>query len=61
MVGEILNKYKNDVEVARMVPSSGGVFNVRVNGATVFSKKAEQDRFPNSGEAVERIEQAIAQ
>lgn len=56
MVGEILNQYKNEVEVARLVPSSGGVFDVRVDGTTVFSKKAEHDRFPEPGEALKRIE-----
>ncbi|PSR20320.1 MAG: hypothetical protein C7B45_15430 [Sulfobacillus acidophilus] len=56
MVGEILNHYKNDVEVARLVPSSGGVFEVRVDGSTVFSKKAEHDRFPEPGEALQRVQ-----
>ncbi len=55
MVGEILDKFKNKVEVARLVPSSGGVFEVRVDGQTVFSKKAEQDRFPEPEEVVERM------
>jgi selT/selW/selH-like putative selenoprotein len=56
VVAEILNKYKNDISVARMVPSSGGVFYVRVDGHTVFFNKDEEDRFPNPGESVERIE-----
>ncbi len=55
MVGEILDKFKNDVEVARLIPSSGGVFVVRADGQTVFSKKAEQDRFPEPNEVLERI------
>jgi selenoprotein W-related protein len=55
VVGEILNQYKNDVEVARLIPSSGGVFEVRVDGVTVFSKKAEHERFPDPGEALQRI------
>lgn len=32
-----------------MVPSSGGVFEVTVDGELVFSKKA-QDRFPDHAE-----------
>jgi selT/selW/selH-like putative selenoprotein len=37
-----------------MVPSSGGVFEVTVDGALVFSKRAEK-RHAEPGEVVERI------
>lgn len=37
-----------------LVPSSGGVFEIVVDGSKVFSKK-ELGRFPNEGEVVERI------
>ncbi len=55
MVGEILNRYKNDVEVARLIPSSGGVFNVSVNGTVIFSKKQENNRFPEPDEILGRM------
>jgi selenoprotein W-related protein len=42
-----------DVEV-RLVPSSGGVFEVTVNGNLVFSKKALR-RHPQPGEIVQLI------
>ena len=50
MVGEILQAMKNDVGRAALIPSGGGVFDIRVDGATVFSK-AESGRFPEPGEA----------
>ena len=42
-----------DVEV-RLVPSSGGVFEVTVDGNLVFSKKALR-RHPQPGEIVQLI------
>ena len=50
-----MGKFKNDVTEAKLVPSSGGVFDIRVDGRTVFSRKAEDGRFPNPGEAAERV------
>lgn len=50
MVGEILQAFKNDIARATLVPSEGGVFDIRVDGKTVFSKK-ETGRFPEPGEA----------
>jgi len=38
-----------------LVPSSGGVFEVTVNGSLVFSKKAT-GRFPETDEALRLIE-----
>jgi selenoprotein W-related protein len=54
-VEEILNKYKNAIAEATLVPSSGGVFEVTVNGRPVFSKK-ETGRFPQPGELVQAID-----
>ncbi len=39
----------------RLVPSSGGVFLVTVDGATVFSKKECGGRHAEPGEVVARI------
>ncbi len=38
-----------------MIPSSGGVFEVTVDGELVFSKKA-QDRFPEHAEIFREID-----
>ena len=40
--------------IAEMRPSSGGVFEVDVNGTNLFSKK-QLGRFPNDGEIVQLI------
>jgi selT/selW/selH-like putative selenoprotein len=55
-VAEILGHFKNRVEELRLVPSSGGVFELTDldGGRTVFSKAAEQ-RFPDEGELVRRL------
>jgi len=54
-VEEILDKYRNQVAEATLIPSSGGVFEVQVNGRTIFSKK-ETGRFPTPGELTRALE-----
>ena len=39
---------------SKLVPSRGGVFEISVDGKTIFSKRA-LDRFPEDGEVVELI------
>lgn len=51
VVTEILQAKKGAVEQAVLVPSSGGVFDVAVNGRRIFSKH-EVGRFPEVGEVV---------
>jgi len=48
---EILRTYKGAVGAVTMVPSSGGVFAVGLDGTVIFSKD-EQGRFPDPGEMV---------
>jgi selenoprotein W-related protein len=48
-----LNQDIPDAEV-RLVPSSGGVFEVTVDGSLVFSKKALR-RHPQAGEIMQLI------
>jgi selenoprotein W-related protein len=38
-----------------LVPSSGGVFEVKVNGTKIYSKK-ETGKFPKSDELIEKME-----
>jgi len=59
VVAEVLKAMKNDVERATLVPSGGGIFEVRLNGNTIFSKK-ETGRFPEEGEVVKRVRQTVA-
>jgi len=44
--------------LAEMRPSSGGVFEVTLNGSLIFSKK-QLGRFPNDGEVVTFIEDVL--
>jgi len=44
--------------LAEMRPSSGGVFEVTLNGSLIFSKK-QLGRFPNDGEIVNFIENVL--
>lgn len=40
MVGRILEEFQFNIETLTLTPSTGGVFEVFVNGDLVFSKKA---------------------
>ena len=60
MTAEILNERELEYYVAswRLVPSSGGVFDVVVNGELVFSKKAV-GRHAEPGEVQAAIRAAL--
>jgi selenoprotein W-related protein len=45
----LLGKYKNEIESFELIPSSGGVFEVTLDGKLIFSKK-ETGRFPENEE-----------
>lgn len=51
---ELASKHQSEIAELSFIPSSGGVFEVTVNGNLVFSKK-EIGRFPNEGEITDRI------
>ena len=44
----VANKFGNDVEID-LIPSSGGVFEIKLDGELFFSKK-ETGRFPDQDE-----------
>jgi selenoprotein W-related protein len=46
----VLNEHKNKIDKLIFIPSTGGVFEISVNGKEVFSKLLE-GRFPGIGEA----------
>ena len=54
---ELQNKFSADVEI---LEGSGGVFEVELNGNSVFSKK-ELGRFPNENEVIDLIEEVLWQ
>ncbi len=49
MAEELLEKYGARIAALTIVPSSGGVFEVVIDGTKVFSKM-ETDRFPTFAE-----------
>ena len=51
-MAELLQEFQFDIDVLRIVPSSGGVFEVVVNGELLFSKK-NLERHADPGEVME--------
>ncbi len=56
---ELLFTFADDVGEVALVPSSGGVFEIRVDGVTVWSKK-ERGHFPESSELKQLVRDRIA-
>lgn len=55
---KLLDEHKENINKLILIPSSGGVFEVAVNGETIFSKK-ELDRFPEENEVEDNIRKLI--
>lgn len=51
MAEEILEEKAQEVAALRLIPSSGGVFEVTAGGRKIFSKK-ETGRHPEPGEVL---------
>lgn len=56
---ELLTTFDADLNAVSLMPGTGGVFEVRLNGATLFSRKAA-GRFPESKELKQLIRDVIA-
>lgn len=54
----MLGEHKNKLSAVTLVPSTGGVFEIKLNNELIFSKK-ETDRFPNEDEAEDAIRQRL--
>jgi selenoprotein W-related protein len=52
----LLNEFKNNANKLELVPSTGGVFEVSVDGQNIFSKK-ETGRFPEEGEVLNIVKE----
>jgi selenoprotein W-related protein len=59
MAQEILMTFGDELGEVALVPGHGGVFDVRVNGETVFSRKRD-GRFPESKELKQLIRDRVA-
>jgi selenoprotein W-related protein len=55
---ELLTTFEADLKSVSLQPGIGGVFEVRLNGATIFSRKAAE-RFPESKELKQLIRDVI--
>ncbi|MBI1885659.1 MAG: SelT/SelW/SelH family protein [Chloroflexi bacterium] len=56
---ELLATFENELTSVALVPGSGGIFEVRLNGETIFSNK-EASRFPEAREIKEAVRDRIA-
>ena len=56
---ELLTTFQDEIGEVALVPGTGGVFEVRVDGATVWSRRGE-GRFPELAELKQRVRDVIA-
>ncbi len=59
MAQELLTTFEQEVGAVALRPGTGGVFEVRMDGASVWSRKAE-GRFPDIKELKQRVRDRIA-
>ena len=55
---ELLTTFESDIQSVSLVPGSGGIFEVRLNGETIFSRK-QASRFPESKELKQLVRDRI--
>jgi selenoprotein W-related protein len=56
---ELLTTFETDLRAVSLMPGTGGVFEVRLDGEVIFSRKAAE-RFPESKELKQLIRDVIA-
>jgi len=56
---ELLTTFENEIGEVALVPGTGGIFEVRVDGEVIFSRKQE-GRFPESKELKQLVRDRIA-
>lgn len=56
---EILTTFEAGIGRVSLVPGSGGIFEVRLNGEIIFSRK-ESERFPEAKEIKQLVRDRIA-
>lgn len=59
MAQELLTTFEEELGGVTLVPGTGGVFEVRVRGETLWSRKGE-GRFPDIAELKQRVRDAVA-
>ena len=58
MAQELLTTFESDLGKVALVPGTGGIFEVRLNGELLFSRK-EHGRFPESKELKQLVRDHI--
>ncbi len=58
MAQELLTTFNTDLSSVALVPGTGGIFEVRLNGAVIYSRK-ETGRFPESKELKQLVRDVI--
>jgi selenoprotein W-related protein len=56
---ELLTTFEGELSEVALVPGLGGIFEVRVNGETIFSRRASS-RFPETKELKQLIRDRVA-
>ncbi len=59
MAQELLTTFETELGEVALVPSTGGIFDIKLNGTLLFSRK-EAGRFPESKELKQLIRDRIA-
>ncbi|GAB3531723.1 hypothetical protein GCM10027443_14480 [Pontibacter brevis] len=59
MAQELLTTFETELGEVALVPGTGGVFDVRLEGEVIYSRKAE-GRFPESKELKQLVRDRIA-
>ncbi len=54
LTADLLTEFERQIAAVQIVPSSGGVFEVELDGELIFSKRA-LGRHANAGEIVEAV------
>ena len=56
---ELLTTFERDLRAVSLMPGTGGVFEVRLNGVVIFNRKADS-RFPESKELKQLVRDIIS-
>ena len=59
MAQELLTTFEQELAGVNLLPGTGGIFEVRLNGAVLFNRK-DHGRFPESKELKQLIRDIIA-
>ena len=59
MAQELLTTFEEELHSVSLLPSTGGIFEVRLNGLVIFSRK-DTGRFPESKELKQLIRDVIS-